>query len=76
MTGRDRLTVGAVVAAVACCAGPLLLGTAGTVAGLTLGRWALILVLLSVISGTVIWGQVSRVRSSRPEVQDANRDRA
>ncbi len=57
MTGRDRLTVAAVVAAVACCAGPLLLGTAGTMAGLTLGTWALIVVVLSVISGTVIWGQ-------------------
>ncbi len=76
MTGRDRLTAGAVVAAVACCAGPLLLGTAGTVAGLTLGRWALIVVLLSVISGTVICGQVIRVRGSRKAVQDAHRDRA
>ncbi len=76
MTGRDRLTVGAVVAAVACCAGPLLLGTAGTVAGLTLGRWALIVVLLSVISGTVICGQVIRVRGFRKVVQDAHRDRA
>jgi hypothetical protein len=76
MTGRDRLTAGAVVAAVACCAGPLLLGTAGTVAGLTLGRWALIVVVFSVISGTVIWGQAIRVRDFRKVVQNAHRDRA
>jgi hypothetical protein len=76
MTGRDRLTVGAVVAAVACCAGALLLGTAGTVADLTLGRRALIVVVLSVISVTVISGQVTRVRRSRKVVQDAYHDRA
>ncbi len=76
MTGRERHTVGAVVAAVVCCAGPLLLGTAGTLAGLTLGTWALIVVVLSVISGMVIRGQVIRVRGSRKVVQDAHRDRA
>ncbi len=76
MTGRDRLTVAAVVVAVVCCAGPLLLGTAGTVAGLTLWTWALIAVVLAVISVTAISGQVPSVRRLRKVVQDADRDRA